>query len=334
VDVLDVVQIKLIILGRESELTIVDDTLSDDYPDGKPVTIKKPVNRIIPFSGVEELRTLKAKDKIVGIGDYTAVEEEFFPDISQLPTCGSGFYPDVEKILSLDPDIVISVGGEYTSWTADLEDDLKGTNVILIRLDFYQPHNMAEDIRQLGYIVDKKAEAEEFVDWHDGYMNTIYERVEGLSEDEKPKIYNEASPWHTYTKHSGWTMPGGIDMAADLSEAEYVEVEPEWVVAQNPDIIFKQVWGITGYTVDDASGVEAARDEVMSRLAGVTAVTEGKVYCMDMDTTCKVYGHAYCAKWIQPELFEDLDPQAIHEEYLERFQGIPYQGIWVYPPLE
>jgi hypothetical protein len=34
---------------------------------------------------------------------------------------------------------------------------------------------------------------------------------------------------------------------------------------------------------------------------------------------------------------EDLDPQAIHQEYLTRFQGLDYdlgeQGVFVYPPL-
>ena len=34
---------------------------------------------------------------------------------------------------------------------------------------------------------------------------------------------------------------------------------------------------------------------------------------------------------------EDIDPQAIHHEYLTRFQGLDYdlgeQGVFVYPPL-
>jgi iron complex transport system substrate-binding protein len=33
-----------------------------------------------------------------------------------------------------------------------------------------------------------------------------------------------------------------------------------------------------------------------------------------------------------------LDPQAIHQEYLTRFQGLDYnldeQGVFIYPPLE
>jgi iron complex transport system substrate-binding protein len=41
------------------------------------------------------------------------------------------------------------------------------------------------------------------------------------------------------------------------------------------------------------------------------------------------------AKWFHPDLFKDLDPQSIHQEYLTRFQGLDYdlskQGVFVYP---
>jgi len=44
---------------------------------------------------------------------------------------------------------------------------------------------------------------------------------------------------------------------------------------------------------------------------------------------------AYMAKWFHPELFEDLDPKAIHQEYLTRFQGLDIdldkKGVFVYP---
>jgi len=43
------------------------------------------------------------------------------------------------------------------------------------------------------------------------------------------------------------------------------------------------------------------------------------------------------AKWFHPDLFEDLDPKAIHQEYLTRFQGLDYDldehGVFVYPDV-
>ena len=48
-------------------------------------------------------------------------------------------------------------------------------------------------------------------------------------------------------------------------------------------------------------------------------------------------GVGYMAKLLHPDLFVDFDPQAIHQEYLDRFQRIDYDldehGIFVYPPF-
>ena len=115
-------------------------------------------------------------------------------------------------------------------------------------------------------------------------------------------------------------------------------MDPEWVIEQNPDIIIKSVsYKISGYGVDDPSGMAAVIDEVMNRseLANILAVKNRKVYCSEMSIRNIRYfvGLAYWAKWFHPELFEDLDPKAINEEYLEKFQGMPYRGIYVYPEL-
>ena len=46
----------------------------------------------------------------------------------------------------------------------------------------------------------------------------------------------------------------------------------------------------------------------------------------------------YCAKWFHPDLFEEFDPEASHQEYVDRFlTNIDYdvkKGAFVYPPLE
>jgi len=79
------------------------------------------------------------------------------------------------------------------------------------------------------------------------------------------------------------------------------------------------------------------RDE----LASVTAVKNGRVYVLSQDLQSgprSFLSSEYMAKWFHPELFEDLDPQAIHQEYLTRFQGLDYDldenGVFVYPPQE
>jgi iron complex transport system substrate-binding protein len=94
-----------------------------------------------------------------------------------------------------------------------------------------------------------------------------------------------------------------------------------------------------GYETEDSTHIRETRDEIMNRpeLANVKAVKDGEVFviCYKIGASPQYpIGMAYMAKWFNPDLFEDLDPQAMHEEYLERFQGVSYQGVYVYPLLD
>ena len=70
----------------------------------------------------------------------------------------------------------------------------------------------------------------------------------------------------------------------------------------------------------------------------ITAVKNGNVYIVGQELVGgprTLVAVAYMAKWFHPELFGDLDPKAIHQEWLTRFQGLDYDlnkhGVFVYP---
>ena len=123
-----------------------------------------------------------------------------------------------------------------------------------------------------------------------------------------------------------------------------MDIDPEDVIVRNPAIIVKQDYtrGEYGYNVDDATGLKDARDEIMGRsgLSEVRAVKNGDVHLIVKEITGGKHFIAvgYFGKWFHPDLFEDLNPQAIHQEYLTDFQGLDYDlsehGVFVYPPLE
>ena len=117
---------------------------------------------------------------------------------------------------------------------------------------------------------------------------------------------------------------------------------------RKPVIIIKLAsWKVGGYGVDanDTVELKEAREEIMSRdiLQNVPAVKDKKVYIITVHLVnfypvsgCRDFIKvAYMAKWFYPELFEDLDPRAIHQEYLTRFQGLDIdlnkKGVFVYP---
>ena len=335
ISVADMTQTGLIILGRESELTFVD------YY-GEAVTVSKPITRVVvPYTEQADLlRALNAADKIVGVPERIKDEKAYYPELSKLPSIGTVFEPDYELVLSLNPDVFLVY---YPLWV-DCE-KLPGITCIFLGYEAFHPENFAQTVTKFGYIFDNEEEAEQYIDWNMGWINEIKSRTEGLPEDKKPRVwrfwwYPEGSyDWsHTYGDRD--IIAGGKNIAESLPE--YTKVDIEWVAEQNPEIIVAHApQDICGYGYDDASEMAAVREDIMNRagLSTTIAVKNGDVYLIDnKHFMCTNTGYAisiaYMAKWFHPGLFEDLDPQAIHQEYITEFQRLDYDvsehGVFVY----
>ncbi len=347
----DITQIELIIRGEEQELTFIAPTEVLQPAPPEIITIEKPVERIVVLMApsTEVLRSIDAEDKIVGVGTHIKDADVLFPELSKLPVIGQWMGPglDYEAILSLDPDLFLA----FVKGPAYMDEE-KLPGVMIIGMNLRNPEGFTERVRLLGYIVDKEEEASEYINWHEGWTDEIRSRTEVLSEDEKPKVFHWSffQPGGDYRTihetgriHQMGDIAGGRDMAEGLL-GTWPIVDAEWVVTQNPEIIVAQYSSYisSGYGTDASGEMAAAREDIMNRpeLAEVTAVKTGNVYMMaflDIATGgsgCLI-GTAYMAKWFHPELFEDLDPQAIHREYLTEFQGLDYDldehGVFVYP---
>ena len=337
---LDFIQIKLIIVGKEKELTVVDSV-------DRIVTVKKPVKRVVSFRPyhAEAIRMFRAQDIIVGIGSSIKKDEIYFPELSKLPSVGTDHNPDFEVVVSINPDLVIS--GTYN--VKKISEKLP-ESIPVVGLELYKSETLIEELVKLGYIFNKKDEAKHYiVDFRDKYFDFIKVQTEKLSEEERPKVYveREKGAYQTFgsesAAHRFIDMAGGRYIFAELPGC-YMVVDAEEVVVRNPDIIIKYSKSPnSGYGVDDTSKMEVLRASIMNRpeLANVNAVKNGAVYIMDKDS---IYGLDYpiaiiCwAKWFHPDLFEDLDPQQIHQEFLTEFHRLDYDldehGVFVYHPEE
>ncbi|MEA1865561.1 MAG: ABC transporter substrate-binding protein, partial [Euryarchaeota archaeon] len=179
-------------------------------------------------------------------------------------------------------------------------------------------------------------------------------RVSELSDDEKPRVYFEYHRDYATSSASSYmdcvVFAGANNIFGDLppSTGRGANVDPEAVIVRDPEIIVTCRGAVCNYDVDDPSEAEALRGKIMGRpgFDRITAVTEDEVYLLPASffpiyggAPCHWFiGIAYMAKLFNPELFEDLDPEAMHQEYLTEFQRIDYsvyeQGVFVYPPFE
>ncbi|WP_305064531.1 ABC transporter substrate-binding protein [Methanococcoides sp.] len=356
----DVTQIELIILGREKEMTFLD--IFDEA-----VTVNKPIKRLVNMgsSGTLVTRMLGARDTLVAIGNYRfSTMPSFFPIIGKLPVVGTDSSNiDYEMILSLKPDAV-QTNFELTysakvELKRELEEKLPG--MPLISLNMRQTEVFPQNVRTYGYIMDREDEAEEVIAWFEGYMNTFKSRTNGLSEDEKPQFYFEpgstgAGSYYGVASGSSYAQAvlraGGRNIVDELvgpDDSRYtwaIMVDPEWVIEQQPEYIFRSLWEQqgAGYETDDPSAFAAVRQEILDRpeLANVDAVKNKRVYVpyarLMVASPTGIISTAYMAKLLHPDLFTDIDPEAIHQEYVDKFCYIDFDvrehGVYFYPPPE
>lgn len=346
IDALDIDQIKLIILGGEKELTLTDCT-------GKILVVKEPVDRVI---STEQITTeiLKAigMNKVVGTDCDMWGGKAFLPELDTLPCVGSYNDPDGEAIIKLDPDVVFVYS---TKCAPGLEDKLAPAGIPVVRVDTggvrIDGDLAVKEWKKIGYIIHERARVEELIDWYEGHLKEIESRTAGLSDKDRRQVYaafliGSEDRILGINRYLGYacTLAGGVNIAGDVNYGTIAD--PEWVIVQNPDFIVLATTAsgaIGGYETDDPTAMKEQREIFLNRTAwqNVTAVKDGKVAMTAwhmLGGPHMLIATAYMAKWFYPDLFEDLDPEAIHKEYLQKFQKLDYDldehGVFAYPALE
>lgn len=311
-----------------STITIVDSA-------GKVVEIPYPVKRVIALhsGAAEAIRALGAIDRVVCISKYTAQRIQYFPELKNTPLCGSFSSPDYEKIIKVNPQVVIV----YTKWPF-AEKEVERTGIKVVRLDFYQPKTLFREIRTLGIMLGKEERAIELTNFFKEYLKIVESRVEKLKR--KVRVYFES--WHDYrtvAEGSGYhdmiQMAGCINVFAGAGIASF-QVSPEAILEKNPQLVVKVVLRDKDFTGNYLNKLKAIRDRLLTRPGWNTldAVRDNKVYVVTSDFFGGVKAPiniCYLAKWCYPELFKDLDPEAILKEYFKKFQNLKYEEVDIYP---
>jgi iron complex transport system substrate-binding protein len=330
----DVTQIELVILGKEKELTIVDDT-------GEAVTVKKPIESFV-YHGhnsyvYETLRAIDAADGIIGISDRfvtpgkSRYSEAYYPELCGFTNVGILKTPDYEVVNTLRPDVVISDEERYYDRT-------KTPGIPVVAMDV-RLANFREATMKFGYIFDRVEEAEEYINWYNDLEDEVNERIEGLTDDEKELVYigyyNPGTTSYQVPARDNYRAEmvyraGGDYIGDEIDGTGMIKVDAEWVITRNPDvIIFSGSNQYVGYDIEDTSEVIALIDDFTSRpdVAGINAVINNRVYVVShafilCGGASGLIGTTYYAKWMYPDLFADMDVTAMHQEFVTRFQRI------------
>jgi len=349
IDEADINQIKKIIAGTAKNITIRD-------AQNRSVTLELPIKRAVGANtGAIEI----ARDIGVDIGEvfiavttYATTNPEYYPELKGKVENKFGS-PDYEKLADLEPDLVILYDKPNKEESFD---KFEAIGAPVICLDCFNKESLDGSVKILGEIFNKRDNAQELLNWYHGYIDLIKERTVNLDSGERPKTLFYSNPDYYYpivrarNKNSGdhWLIvdAGGSNLGESLnSTTGSLEVDREWVMSQNPDVIIgsiNQAFNKSGYSADEDLAIIYMRtmhEKIISDEAinETDASANGRVYliCGDLNTgPMQAAGTAFMAKILHPELFEDLDPEAILKEYFEKWQGIPYRGVWIYPPFK
>jgi iron complex transport system substrate-binding protein len=340
----DLVRVGEIIRGDPTEITLIDST-------ERVVTVRVPVQRIVPLHmrHATAVIVLGGEDEIVGVDSTVRERELLFGNLSTRASVGSTKEPDIEAILELEPDLVIT----FTHLgSQDQLDDKLPSNIALVRFDLSMVDTLKEEMMKLGYLIGNRESVNDYDEWYDHYMGTVQERVSEIPEEDRVRVFmerestdKEASVRWAYASDTGYTdlcdVAGGVNIGKEKIEYNG-DVEAEWVMEENPAVIIGLSYS-GGYQAEDDAPLGAYRDGIMSAPGFdlVDAVKNERVYVISGDFALgpqMTIGTVAVAKWLYPELFSDLDPEAIHQEFLRDFMHVDYDlaehGAFAYPPMD
>ncbi len=243
----------LVACGHSSNHAITqsgNDTVTDDY--GRTVVVPAGPQRVVSLSPAvtEIIYALGAQDILVGRTDFC----EYPPEAQAIPSIGGISNLNIEKILSLDPDLVIS-GSMVGKKVTDQMDQMGVPMVCVIEKPRFEA--LYDNIAAIGKLVGKEHEADSLNDC----LNTLmHECLSGLAQSDtqtikqsdnqaiRPSVYyvvgfgaggNFTAGGNTFINDI-IRMAGGHNIAEDIDGWSYslealVKEDPDYIIVRRED---------------------------------------------------------------------------------------------------
>lgn len=295
---------------------------------GRNVTVQVPVKKAVVVITYELIPALNIWSQIVGVsrwaeessGLYKAIIKEN-PSLKK-PTVGAGTDINMEAVMKLNPDVVIT-------WTYNpniirfLEE--RGIKVIGI-----YPESLTElykDMRMQGRIFGKEKRIEEVIKEMEKIFKFIESRVSKIPFYKRKKVIHLGGSPTRVSGAFGVTndiikIAGAVNPAGSIMQRN-VDVSVEKIIEWSPDVIF--IWGSAGY---NESWLYSN-----SQWRFINAVKNNKVYKLPKWSTWSPHLAPialYMAMKIYPEEFKDVCFEKMADDFYKKVFGISYYKVRQY----
>lgn len=262
---------------------------------GKWIILSQTPHRIISLAPnlTEIIYFLELEEKVIAVSTMC----NYPPEVAAKPRVG-GFNPSVEKIISLQPDLILATtAGNRRESIRQLE--LLGQSVFVTSAKNID--DIFHSIIKIGSITGKKELAVLKIKELRERMKRITSRVKGL-----PRRRILYLIWHqpimtaggnTFLNNLIW-LAGGESISRDIKQ-NIVQLSREEIIKRDPEIIF----------LPDLKDKKLA-EQFMQKCEVLTAVRNGAVYSLNEDLILRpgpriVDGLELMAKIIHPEAFAE-----------------------------
>jgi len=263
------------------------------------VRAKDQSKRIVSLapSITESLYCLGLGEELIAVTSYCNYPEE----AKKKEIIGSLTNPNIEKVFSLSPDLVLAVNGINRSQTIEKLKEL-GLEVVA----FDESNNfddIAKSFIRLGKLTNREEKAKEIIEGVEAEIKFITQKLKGSPSlkvfwevGARPLVsVGEKSFANEFIRHSG-----GINIFANTF-VRYPRVSREEVLKKNPEAIVL-------VTMGDVTEKEKVYWQKFKDLA---AVRNNRIYIIDADKVCRptpksfLVGLQEVARFLHPEAFEE-----------------------------
>ncbi|MEN5017966.1 ABC transporter substrate-binding protein [Erwinia sp. Eh17-17] len=353
--------LSLAVLAVATSASAKVQTLTDVI--GREVKVDLPAKRVVLGFYFEDYMSVggeKAYDSVVGISREAwegwvpanwNMHVAHRPSLKNIPDVGEVEAQSfsVEKVLSLNPDLVILADWQFQALGQDVQRiEKQGIPIVVIDYNAQTVERHVASTRVLGTLTGQEARASEMAALYAGALKQVADRIAAAGKPQ-PKVYvefgNKGPEEYSFTYGKNmWgsmaTAAGGNNIATPFVEW-WGPLNPEQVLASKPDAIF--ISGRENNKNPDAlpmgQGVNEA--EARAKLKGfeqragwnqLPAVKNGKVFGVYQGASRTLSDFAmvqYMAKQLYPELFKDIDPLANYLNFYKKYLPVTPKGTFV-----
>ena len=291
---------------------------------GREVVIEKEPQKLVSgyYISTSALIALDLDEKLVGIeakANKRAIYSLAAPELIDLPNVGTAKEFDLEGCAALEPDLVI-----LPLKLKSAAETLEGLGIDVLLVNPENQELLTGMINMIAAATNTEAQAEALLNFTMEQETLLRATMSGV---EMPSVYLAGNSSLLSTAGNAMyqsdliRLAGGVNVAAEIEDTYWVEIDYEQLLTWNPDYII--LASDAAYTAEDVLADP--------NLADCAAVVSGNVYQLpnkaeawDSPVPSGILGALWLANVLHGDALSDADCAARIDEYYETFYNFTY----------